>query len=321
MIVTASEDACPACDERAARVLFEGTDRLYRTTAETFEVVECARCRLIRLYPWPAPAELGRYYPPSYWYEPTGSTAERAEEFYRRLVLRDHIAFVSQALEHSTGHGAVLDVGCGGGLLLSMLAQAGARVMGMDFSFDATRVAWHRNGVPAVVGSLTRAPLPAGCCSVVTMFHVLEHLYDPMSYLESAHRLLEPEGRLVVQVPNAGCWQFLLFGENWAGIDIPRHLINFRDSDLEALLDNAGFEVVRRKYFNIRDNPAGLATSLAPWLDPMARRIRAYRESAGLRLFKDACYFALVLACLPFTLMEAICRAGSTIMVEARKKR
>ena len=39
-----------------------------------------------------------------------------------------------------------------------------------------------------------------------------------------------------------------------------------------------GFEVLRRKYFSLRDNPAGLATSLAPGLDPMARRIR---ESSG----------------------------------------
>ncbi len=109
------------------------------------------------------------------------------------------------------------------------------------------------------------------------MFHVLEHLYEPHAYMEAAHELLRPDGRLVIQVPNAASWQFLLLGENWSGLDVPRHLLTFRASDLEVLLDRCGFEAVRYKYFSLRDNPAGLATSLAPWLDPMARRVRGVR--------------------------------------------
>ncbi|MGB9606859.1 MAG: hypothetical protein ACPL88_13370, partial [Bryobacteraceae bacterium] len=122
------------------------------------------------------------------------------------------------------------------------------------------------------------------------------------------------------QTPNAACWQFFLLGENWSGLDVPRHLVNFRDRDLEYLLDCCGFEVIRRKYFSLRDNPAGLATSLAPWLDPMARRVRKVRESPAGRLLKDLLYLGLVVAALPFTLLEAACRVGSTVMMEARKK-
>jgi hypothetical protein len=55
-------------------------------------------------------------------------------------------------------------------------------------------------------------------------------------------------------------------------------------------------------------------------LDPMARRLRRIPESPRRRLWKDLLYVALVGASLPFTLVEAACRAGSTIMVEARKK-
>ena len=135
--------------------------------------------------------------------------------------------------------------------------------------------------MPAVCASLARAPLADNSCAAVTMFHVLEHLYDPSAYLDAAHRLLKPGGRLIVQVPNAASWQFLLLGENWTGLDVPRHLIDFRARDLETLLDHCGFEVVRTKHFSLRDNPAGLATSLAPWLDPMVRRIRRIRGDAA----------------------------------------
>ncbi len=311
---------CPACEGVEFQLLFTASDRLYHTTAERFQVVECKQCRLMQLAPQPAPDELKKYYPGNYWFMPESSAASRLEELYRRIALSDHVRFVERALRESEESGPVLDVGCGGGLFLGMMRERGARVVGLDFSIDAARAAWISNKVPAACSVLSSAPLRPESCAAVTMFHVLEHLYDPRCYLRAAHELLRPDGRLIIQVPNAGCWQFLLLGASWNGVDVPRHLYNFRPPDLERLLDSTGFEVLRRKYFSLRDNPAGLATSLAPSLDPMARRIREAPETQWQRLAKDLLYFAVVVAALPFTIAEAACRAGSTIMIEARKK-
>lgn len=302
------------------KTLCHGTDRLYATTTKSFLVVECAGCKLLRLFPRPTPEELSRYYPENYWYDPGADTADKLAESWRRFVLRDHVRFVRKALEGLPENGKVLDVGCGGGLFLREMNLAPDRAFGLDFSVNAAGVAWSTNGVPAACGALTHAPFRAGSFSLITMFHVLEHLYDPIAYVEAAHRLLAPGGRLVVQVPNAHCWQFVLFGEAWNGLDIPRHLIDFKESDLVSLLDDCGFEVVRRKHFSMRDNPAGLASTLAPGLDPMGRRIRGVKESPRLKLWKDMVYFGLVLAAIPFTLVEAVCGAGATLMVEARRK-
>jgi len=274
----------------------------------------------MRLAPQPAPEELPTYYPAHYWFAADGSLAGRLEESYRRLVLRDHVSFVSRALAECGETGPALDVGCGGALFPRMLRERGFPALGLDFSAEAAAVAWKTNGVPVVCADLAHPPLPRGVCAAITMFHVLEHLYDPRVYLESAHGLLKPNGRLIVQVPNADCWQFRLLGARWTGVDVPRHLVDFRVRDLEALLTTAGFEVLRRKHFSWRDNPAGLASSVAPMLDPMARRIRGVRESAGTKLLKDLVYFALLAASVPFTALEAACGAGSTIMIEARKK-
>ena len=147
-----------------------------------------------------------------------------------------------------------------------------------------------------------------------------EHLYDPLPYLAAARELLRPNGRLIVQVPDAACWQFRLFGSRWNGIDVPRHLVDYRARDLENILDQCGFRVLRRKHFSLRDNPAGLASTLAPSLDPMARRVRRTPETAAARLFRDAAYFGLVLASVPFAALEAAAGAGSTIMLEACRK-
>jgi 2-polyprenyl-3-methyl-5-hydroxy-6-metoxy-1,4-benzoquinol methylase len=312
--------ACLVCGCEHSAPLFLALDRLYHTTAKEFAVVRCQECGLARLDPQPAAEELRRYYPENYWFAPDASAAGRMAEAYRRLVLRDHVRFVTQALGGGRARGRLLDVGCGGGLFLGMMRERGYRVAGLDFSREAAAMAWKRQQAPAVCGDLAHAPLGAGSFAGITMFHVLEHVHDPRAYLVAARELLAPDGRLVVQVPNAASWQFRLLGRRWSGVDVPRHLFDFRGCDVERLLEACGMVVVRRKYFSLRDNPAGLASSVAPGLDPMARRVRRVVESAGVRVAKDLAYFALAAAALPFALAEAAFRAGSTVMMEARKR-
>jgi hypothetical protein len=100
-------------------------------------------------------------------------------------------------------------------------------------------------------------------------------------------------------------------------VDVPRHLTDFRARDLENLLGQCGFRVRRRKFFSWRDNPAGLASSLAPGLDPVARNVRGLDSTGGGKLVKDLVYLALVLASVPFAMAEAAAGKGSTVMLEA----
>jgi 2-polyprenyl-3-methyl-5-hydroxy-6-metoxy-1,4-benzoquinol methylase len=310
--------SCLLCASDAFRPLFSAGDRLYATTSAQFPLVQCAQCGLVRMEP--VPSDLSAFYPHNYWFQPSRSLAARLEELYRRALILDHVHFAEHTLRDLQSKGPVLDVGCGGGLFLGVMKQRGARVAGMDNSPEAAGAAWHHNQVPAILGDLTKAPIAAGSCALITMFHVLEHLPDPKSFLQAARELLKPGGRLIVQVPNIDCWQYAFLKSKWNGVDIPRHLHDFRTSDLERLLNQSGFRVRRTKHFSWRDNPAGLATSLAPSLDPVARNVRKLDSSTLVKLFKDAVYFALVLAAIPFTLAEAAFGKGSTVMMEAEPR-
>jgi hypothetical protein len=144
------------------------------------------------------------------------------------------------------------------------------------------------------------------------MFHVLEHVPDPRCHLRTAQRLLNPNGRLVIAVPNFDSLQRRIFGARWNGLDIPRHLYHFRERDLCALLQQTGFQVTRTHHFSWRDSPAGLATTLAPGLDPMSRLVR-HRASA------NAAYALLTALSAPFAALESATRHGSTIVVQAER--
>jgi len=307
---------CPRCGAELCLTLFSGTDRLYRTTEKRFTIVECSDCGLLRLKPMPDPEELKTFYPEQYWWEADNSIGGRLGDLYRRFVLNDHVKFVTSAME---APGPVLDIGCGGGLLVEALSDQGYGVLGADTSVKAAQVCLNRAQVPAVCASLPHLPFREQSFGGVTMFHVLEHLYDPFAAIEAATHLLAPGGRLVIQTPNADCWQLMLLGQHWSGLDIPRHLYDFRAEDLEALLAGCGFEVRRVKRFSLRDNPAGLATSFFPQLEPVARRARRVNEGPALGLLKNAIYLALTVAAVPFAVLEAAGGAGSTVMIEAAR--
>jgi SAM-dependent methyltransferase len=311
---------CPLCGSTTAATALDGTDRLFGTTTRRFRLVRCCACGLLRQSPMPTPEEIASFYPDAYWFAVDGTTAGRLEEAYRRFVLRDHVRFVSRALEGIGKRETVLDVGCGGGLFLRLLAEEGRRVAGLDRSATAARVAWQVQGVPSVCASLDLPPFADGSFGAITMFHVLEHLPDPAAYVRAAHRLLKPGGRLVVQVPNIDSFQFRLFGSRWSGLELPRHLVDFNARTLRRLLEQCGFDVRRTKYFSLRDSPAGCATSLWTSLDPMSRRIRQRDRSSRSRLARDLLYLGLTALAVPFSVVEAACRAGSTVMMDGARR-
>jgi len=299
---------CPLCGAACRRPRFRCSDRLFHTTDKQFRVVECGACGALYLEPRPSLEELAAYYPPGYWWSASnqGGVAGRLEGLYRRVVLRDQARFLARAAGPPPAR--ILDVGCGSGDLLVALRRRGYACVGMDCALTALSAA-KAQGLPAVLGDYRASPLGPNLFDLVSMFHFLEHVADPSGALAFAHQALRPQGRLVVQAPNAACWQLALLGARWSGLDVPRHLVDFRACDLERVVERSGFRILRRKHFSLRDNPAALATSLAPGWEPVSRRSRR-REGVARRLGLDLAYFALVLAALPFSMVEAAAGRG-----------
>ncbi len=312
---------CPACGDENASSRWTVGDRLFRTTDERFRLSQCSSCGVFFLDPPPAPEELARYYPESFWRGDDGDGEGRADlrgrltKWYRRLILRDQARFVGQIIEEQKRSGrwrGLLDIGCGDGSTMASFECEPA--VGLDASASAVRHVASR-GLTAVRAFPDAIPFAPGSFSVVTMFHFLEHVRPAAPHLASARRLLCDGGELVVQVPNSKSWGAGLLGRRWQGFDPPRHLINYNPSALQRTLEEQGFRVVSENHFCLRDNPATLAMSLAPRLYPPARG-----ESAGgvPALAGDITYLALTLAAIPFAYLESAMGRGESVMVRCR---
>jgi SAM-dependent methyltransferase len=142
------------------------------------------------------------------------------------------------------GEGAtVLDIGCGAGDLLVSMQRLGWRVEGLDFDVRAVEAAKAR-GIPARVGTLEEQIYPDASFDAIYLGHVLEHVYEPVSFLRECRRILKSEGMLIVVTPNTRSWGHRRFGTDWRGLEPPRHLHLFSSTALAETLRKAGFQDV-----------------------------------------------------------------------------
>ena len=148
--------------------------------------------------------------------------------------------------------GALLDVGCSSGAFLFQLSKRhpGAYdLVGTDVSGPALDYAESR-GVRVVRGNFLQQDFSGRRFDAVTFWAILEHLVDPGAFLEKAHTLLNPQGRVFVLVPNMRSLATRLLGDRYRYI-YPQHLNYFTRATLTKMVEKR-FSVVewRSTHFN-----------------------------------------------------------------------
>lgn len=237
--------ACPICGECEAPPTFavEGIPQ---------PIVVCRGCGLGRYQPMLEPEQIAAAYPSSYYgYDDTKFVG--FVELLVRLVGRRHIDFLSRGLP---SRARVLDVGCGRGVLLGPLADRGYEVHGVELDQDAIRGADPRAQI-RIAPQLAEAGYEDDFFDEVVIWHVLEHVLDPVHTIEECRRVLRPGGRLIVAVPNFSSVQARWSGPAWFHLDAPRHLYHFPLAALQRLLSEHGFRLQSEHHFSLRQNPFG----------------------------------------------------------------
>ena len=80
---------------------------------------------------------------------------------------------------------------------------------------------------------------------VITMWHYLEHDYNPYENLKALKKICKPSTKLVIEVPNFNSLSRKKYAKNWAGWHTPRHLSLFSPNNIDLLLKKSGWEVTQ----------------------------------------------------------------------------
>lgn len=205
----------------------------------------CDRCGFLFVNPRPRLDEVMDYYARDYF---AGTNAVEWETVNRH----DFSSVLARLHELGYNAGRLLDVGCAYGAFLSQAREQGFEVMGVELSQAAAEAARSRKKLNVTTGTIADLACPAGFFDVITSFHVLEHLENPVEMLIHAGALLKSGGMLVVQVPNltlklARFRVIQILGAQKSdnfGFEAPTHLNFFVPATLKMLIEKSGFRVI-----------------------------------------------------------------------------
>lgn len=225
---------------------------------DDFTYIECAACGCLQIGSYPR--DIGKYYPSSYYSFRSvtrvglrgrvrtwlGQKRDRYVVFGRGRIgalLDDR--FGNEKVRQLAAFGlqsnaSILDVGCGGGMLLRELRAIGFRSLtGIDAyiqkSFSPER------GIQIRKSDLAAA---AGSFDLVMLHHSLEHMPNQEEQLREVVRLMKPDGQCLIRVPLADSLAWSRYGTEWVQLDAPRHFYLHTRRSLQIVALRAGLDLV-----------------------------------------------------------------------------
>jgi SAM-dependent methyltransferase len=140
---------------------------------------------------------------------------------------------------------SALDIGCSTGSLVYVMSTKGYRATGVDIDGEAIRSAKLHYSVDALEGTVESFVERGAKFDIIVFNHVLEHIHKPLEMLFRAKRILKPEGRVWITLPNIDSVRFYIQRERTWFLQIQEHVWHFNRRSLYNLLAAGKFCDVR----------------------------------------------------------------------------
>lgn len=266
---------CPVCNSIERSLLYSDlVDNVFFVAIGRWDIYQCGSCQSAYLDPRPSQTSIHKAY--GVYYTHSSSSVNHAADnlgllkrirkmlsngFFNyhfgtqrkpqiklgRWLLRLWPGFYSRSqarfryVKRPSGkRNKLLDVGCGNGDYMALAAELGWQVTGVEPDGKASAVARGR-GLNVLSGGIEELSSIAEGFDVITISHVIEHVYDASSLLKKAYELLKPGGTLFVETPNIEGFGANNYGCYWRGLEVPRHLVIFSKKGLTGLMYSQGF--------------------------------------------------------------------------------
>ncbi|SFV27713.1 class I SAM-dependent methyltransferase [Thermoflavifilum thermophilum] len=245
---------CPVCFSAAIQFCTRVQD--HAVTKEWFELWSCADCKALFTQDIPDPSTIAAYYHSENYISHTDTRKGLLFKAYhaaRWLALRRKYLLIRKAFHtyvptwemHALQtQPSVLDIGCGTGSFLHMMQRHGWQVTGIEPSETARNIAKKKYQLD-VQDPIQLNTFPDQHFTLITLWHVLEHIHALHENLSTIYRLLHPYGLVFIAVPNYTSFDERFFGNYWAAYDVPRHLYHFAPQTMQLLLVSHRFELVK----------------------------------------------------------------------------
>jgi 2-polyprenyl-3-methyl-5-hydroxy-6-metoxy-1,4-benzoquinol methylase len=276
------------------------------------QLVKCKQCGLVYLNPRPTQQEINEEYSAEYHIERLLGQEPKTEKEIEQEINKN-IGRAEEIVKRFGNKGKLLDIGCGAAFFIACLKRYGWDVTGIDISEWASKFAGEKLGLNIFTGSVGEIQLKERF-DVITMYHNLEHLPDPLKTLKRVSELLSDDGMLVVKGPNLASFDRIWHGNNWRGYSDKSHLYYFIPKTYQMMLEKAGF-FVQKIIFQYWDPVAHLMEIR------LEDGIRADHPPDAIEKFKthNNCFFKIIdkITCIMAKLLNL---KGRDLTIYAKKR-
>ncbi len=254
-------ERCPLCGD-GRETQFAVTAHVYGDQERSRAFFQCRRCDVHYQYPPLTPEQESRFYAAEF----DGFMAGRAgaaggwhgAESHIRANEPTRLRRMKYLQPHLKPGASVLEVGCSSGFMLFPLADSGVSCVGIEPSGVFGEYVRQR-GLPVYAGmDEMRAAEPGRRFDLIQHFFVLEHIAEPLGFLEAQVDLLNAGGKLVFEIPNAADPLYTVY-------DIPAferfywslaHPWYFSEPSLRFLLDRLGrpYEILLDQRYDLSNH-------------------------------------------------------------------
>ena len=231
--------SCLVCGSAATAVLFAAKDHL--VSGKDFVLKRCRACSFIFTADPPDEKDIAKFYLSEDYISHSDKKYSLTDRLYH-LARNYMLGKKYNLLRRMTGKeaGVLVDIGSGTGYFADYLNRKGWSVKGIELSEKAREYSVSKFGL-TVFSPLEISSIKDGCADCVTLWHVLEHLYDPEMWLREIRRILKDDGKCIIALPNIKSADAGWFGNEWAALDVPRHLWHFSSETFRAFINEHGF--------------------------------------------------------------------------------
>jgi len=205
----------------------------HAVSKESFTLCKCQKCEFVFTNPRPDQKNIGKYYQSEDYVSHTDKGNSFINILYkivRTYTLKTKINWINKYVKHK---GRLLDYGCGTGYFLNKATQNGWEAIGVEPNPKASMIASKNNAVK-VYASAEDLEVE-NKFDAITLFHVLEHIHELRPTLNLLLGKLKKRGTLFLAVPNNASFDAKNYKENWAALDVPRHLYHFTQESMAKL--------------------------------------------------------------------------------------
>lgn len=261
--LSSTDEYCDICGAAVGRLVI--AREMMFGLRDVFRYWECDACGCVRLVD--VPTDMSRHYPPNYYsYRPADAPLPPPRGRFRRWAFsrrnlaiargdggawgfiarmrpRPDFATLEGLLQDTnvrTPHARILEVGCGNGHLLRLLASAGFdSLLGVD-PFIREEV---HSGESFRIEAKTVFDVTESGFDLILFHHSLEHMQNQIETLTMVRRLLGTNGVCKISIPIAGSDPWRRYREKWIELDAPRHLYLHSAKSLAIAAKKSGLSI------------------------------------------------------------------------------